>query len=143
VRGLFVPILVIHVVVAVLGMGSLLSVAIVASTARRRAGTSADAVTWLRPLLRYSAFSLAAMLVTGILMDVVIAGAFHQRWWFRGSVLLLVATGAMTGQARRMLRRSQTAADERDALLRRTQGLAYGMCALVAVITVLMEVRPF
>ena len=61
----FIPLLVIHVVVAVVGLGSLLSVAVVAAIARRAERASTDVTAWLATLLRYSAVSLGAMLATG------------------------------------------------------------------------------
>jgi hypothetical protein len=139
----FIPVLVIHVVVAVLGLGSILSVAVVAATARRAGRGSTDIAAWLGPLLRYSAFSLAAMLATGALMDFVTGGAFSRWWWFRGSALLLVVTGVLHAQARRTVRRGFANEDGRDAVLRRVERIAYGMCALIAAITVLMEAKPF
>lgn len=137
------PLLVTHVLVAVLGLGSIVSVALVAGTARRVGHGSTDVSAWLGPLLRYSAFSLAAMLVTGILMDLAAGGAFSAQWWFRGSALLLVATGVLHAQARRAVRTGLAREDRGDATLRRVERIAYGMCALIAAITVLMEVRPF
>src|SRR5438093_6679312 len=97
---LFIPVLVVHVVVAVLGLGSLLSVAVVAAIARRAGPGSTDVTAWLATLLRYSAVSLAAMLATGAMMDFVTGGTFHDWWWFRASALLLVATGVLHGRAR-------------------------------------------
>ena len=131
---LYTSLLVIHVVVAVVGVGSIASVAIVAAIARRAGQASTQVLLSIAPLLRYSAFSLAAMLLTGILLDFAAHGAFHESWWFRGSALLLVATGALHGFARRAMR---------TAALRRVECIAYGMSALVAVITMLMEVKPF
>src|SRR5713101_1034028 len=104
--SLFTPTLVAHVLVAVLGLGSVVSIAIIAAPARKSRRDSAEALPWLVPLLRYSAFSLGAMLATGILLDVAAKGAFHESWWFRGSALLLVATSALNGQARRTIRLS-------------------------------------
>ncbi|HMJ63373.1 MAG TPA: hypothetical protein VK493_16505, partial [Bryobacteraceae bacterium] len=98
---LYASLLVIHVIVAVLGVGSIASVAIVAATGRRAGHPSTQVLVTITPLLRYTVFSLAAMLVTGILLDLVAHGAFHESWWFRGSALLLVATGALHGFARR------------------------------------------
>ena len=101
------------------------------------------ALPWLIPLLRYSAFSLGAMLVTGILLDIAANGAFHGSWWFRGSALLLVATGALHGQARRTVRVSLAEKANSDTVLRRLERLAFAMCILIAGISVLMEVKPF
>ncbi len=95
--GLFVPTLVLHVLVAVLGLGSIASVAIIAATARRSRRGAKEIFSWLGPLLRYSAISLGAMLVTGILLDLAAQGTFRHYWWFRGSALLLVAIGALHG----------------------------------------------
>ena len=139
---LFLPLLVIHVVVAVLGLGSLLSIAVVASTARRAGRESADVATWLRTLLRGSAVSLAIMLATGLLMDVVRGGALHAWWWFRASVFLLLATGALHARARRLVREGLVRGRS-EAVLGRVERIAYGMCVLVAAITVLMEAKPF
>jgi hypothetical protein len=142
VTALFMPLLVTHVVVSVLGLGSILSIALVAATVRRSRKASADVSAWLGPLLRMSGWSLAAMLLTGVLMDVLARGAFHEWWWFRGSALLLIVTGALHGQARRAAR-GLNADDGGGAALRRVERLAYGMTVLVAAIAVLMEAKPF
>jgi hypothetical protein len=141
VSGLYTPVLVAHVIVAVLGLGSVSSVAIVAGAVRRAGGGAAGFSLWLGPLLRYSALSLAAMLITGILLDLTAGGAFRGSWWFRGSALLLFATGALHAQARRALRPGSQ--DDGDAILKRVERIAYGMCGLLGAITVLMEVKPF
>ena len=141
--ALYTPVLVAHVVVAILGLGSIASVALVAGTARRAGGGSKDVFAWLRPLLRYSAFSLAAMLVTGVLLDFAAGGAFHEAWWFRGSALLLVATGVLHARARRAVRSGLASEDDADVVLRRVEWTAYGMSALIAAITLLMEAKPF
>jgi hypothetical protein len=143
VSRLYISVLVVHVLVAVLGLGSIASVAIVAATAGRLERGPTAALTWLGPLLRYSGFSLAAMLATGILLGITSAGAVHEAWWFRGSALLLVLTGALHGRARRAVRRGLASEGDGELAMRRVARLAYGMCALVAVIAVLMEVKPF
>ena len=140
---LYTSVLVLHVLVAVLGVGSIASVAIMAGTARRAGRGAAEALTWLGPLLRYSALSLAAMLVTGVLLGATSAGAVHKAWWFRGSALLLVLTGALHGRARRALRLGLANEGDGDLAVRRVARLAWSMCALIAVIAVLMEVKPF
>jgi hypothetical protein len=143
VSRLYTSVLVVHVLVAVLGLGSIASVAIVAATAGKVGRGSTGALTWLGPLLRYSAFSLAAMLATGILLGITSAGAVHEAWWFRGSALLLVPIGALHARARRAVRRGLATEGDGDLALRRVARLALGMCALIAVIAVLMEVKPF
>jgi hypothetical protein len=143
VSRLYTSVLVVHVLVAVLGLGSIASVAIVAATAGRRGRGAADALTWLGPLLRYSAFSLAAMLATGVLLGATSAGAVYEAWWFRGSALLLVLTGALHARARRAVRRGLANEGDGHLAVRRVARLACGMCALIAVIAALMEVKPF
>lgn len=140
---LFLPILVLHVVVAVLGLGSIMSVALVAAISRKAGPGAVPVSRWLAPLLRFSAISLGAMLVTGMLMDVAAGGAFHERWWFRGSVGLIVLTGVLNGLARRVVRRGLGPDAEREAALRGVERLAYAMSALIAAIAALMEVKPF
>jgi|SRR5579863_6320220 len=132
-----------HVLVAVLGLGSIASVAVVAATARRAGRAATEVSAWLEPLLCYSVFSLAAMLITGILLDLAAGGAFHRTWWFRISALLLVATGALHAQARGAVRKGLAKENRGEAVLLRVEHIAYGMCALIASITVLMEVKPF
>jgi hypothetical protein len=143
VTRLFMPILVLHVVIAVLGLGSILSVALVAAASRRAGPSAVQVSAWLAPLLRFSAISLGAMLVTGILMDAAVGGAFHEWWWFRASALLLVLTGVLHARARHIVKRGLGPDVGREAALRGIERLAYGMSALIAVITVLMEVKPF
>lgn len=140
---LYTSVLVVHVLVAVLGIGSIASVAIVATTARRVGRGSTGALTWLGPLLRYSAFSLAAMLATGSLLGLISGGAVHEAWWFRGSALLLIATGVLHARARRAFRQGLANEADGDLALQRVTRIAYGMCGIVAVIAALMEVKPF
>ena len=141
--SLYVPLLVVHVLVAVLGVGSIASLAVLSGTARRTGRGSMDASVWLGPLLRYSAVSLGAMLATGAFLDFATGGAFHEAWWFRGSALLLVATGGLHAQARRAVRRGLAGEGVTAVTLRRVERIAYGMCALIAAIAVLMETKPF
>ena len=138
----FIPLLVLHVVVAVLGLGSVLAVALVAAASRRAGRDLAQVSTSLAPLLRGSGLSLGVMLITGMLMDVVGRGAFHEWWWFRGSALLLVLTGVLHGLARRLVTRGLRAGAGGDALPK-IERLAYAMSVLIAVIAFLMEVKPF
>ena len=144
-NNLYTYLLVAHVLIAVLGLGSVAAVAIVAATARRvergSTGAPTKVLMWLGPLLRCSTFSLVAMMSTGFLLNLMVSGAFSATWWFRGSVLLLVATNVLQALVRREVRRG--IANEDDGSLRRVKRIVYGMCTLIAVITVLMEVKPF
>ncbi len=140
---LFIPTLVLHVLVAVLGLGSVASVPIVAAAALRSRHQTKEVFSWLSPLLRLSAISLGAMLVTGILLDFAAQGGFRHFWWFRGSALLLLATGALHGQGRRAVRSGAAGGGNGGGALRRIERIGYAMCALVLAITVLMVIKPF
>lgn len=83
------------------------------------------------------------MLLSGLLLDLLARGAFHGFWWFRGSVILLFATGAVHGQARRALRLGSASEDRPDPWVSRIEYSAYGMCVLIGAITMLMELKPF
>jgi hypothetical protein len=143
VTNLHTPVLVAHVLVAVLGLGSIASVAIVSTTARRAERDSTGVLPWLYPLLRYAAFSLVAVLATGVLLDLTAGGAFRAAWWLRGSALLLVASGLLNARARRAVRRGLAKEDDSDLVLRRVERMAYAICALIAIIVVLMLLKPF
>lgn len=140
---IYATILALHVLFAVLGLGSIASVAVLAATARRTGRAAAEAAVWLGPLLRYFALSLGVMLLTGILLDLAARGAFHGAWWLRGSVLLLVATGAVHAWTRRGLRQGPAGKSREGAMLQRVVYGACTMCVLIGAITVLMEVKPF
>jgi uncharacterized membrane protein len=143
-------VLVTHVLVAILGVGSIASIAFVTTTARRSGREPSDLSTWLSPLFRISAFSLLIMLITGATLDYLVGGAFHHMWWFRVSFLLLLVTGALHGGTRRTVRTglaaqpaSGSGSASAAASLRRVERLAYAMCFLIAAITALMEAKPF
>jgi uncharacterized membrane protein len=138
----FTSVLALHVIVAVLGLGSIASIAIVAGAARRTGRVADDVLISLGSLLRVSGVSLGAMLVTGVLLNFAAGNAFSAMWWFRGSALLLIATGVLHALARRTIRTAPAGGDRRSAL-RRVERIAYAMCALIAVIAVLMEIKPF
>jgi uncharacterized membrane protein len=142
-RILFLSMLVFHVVAGVLGIGSIVSVALLATMARRRRRGTAETFFWLRPLLRSSGISLGAMLVTGGILDFAMQGVFRSSWWFRGSVLLLLVTGALHGLSRRAMRTVAVNEASNDVVLRRVERIAYAMCVLIVAITVLMVVKPF
>jgi uncharacterized membrane protein len=132
-----------HVLVAILGLGSVVSVAFMAAIVRRTGRGAIEASTWIKPLLRLSAYSLAGMLVTGVLIIYAAGGGYHRAWWLRVSVLLLVFTGALHARARRAMRAEPANDHEAKIALRRVEVIAYGMSSLIATITVLMELKPF
>lgn len=135
--------LVTHVLVAILGLGSVVSVAIMAAMVRRTGHGAAEVSVWIRPLLRLSAFSLAGMLLTGIAIIAAAGGGYHRAWWLRASVLLLVVTGALHARARRALKTEPASEHDARLALQRVERIAYAMSLLIATITVLMELKPF
>lgn len=141
-RSLYTTVLALHVVVAVLGLGLIAAVPLVVAAGRRQGRTAAEVAAVLTPLLRYSGISLGVLLLTGAILDVAVGGALHERWWFRGSALLLFVTGALHGMTRRALR-GALAAPASEPLLRHVERLAYAMCLVIAAIVVLMEAKPF
>jgi len=126
-----------HVWVAVLGLGSITATAIVA----RHTRTTRHPACCGSRSGRVSV--LAAMFVTGAALDVLAGGAFHEAWWFRLAALSLVPTGAMVGQARRFTRRWIAGELDADRARTRVARMAWLASALVAWITLLMELRPF
>ncbi len=104
--------LVFHVIVAVLGVGQLAALA--------RTGSEA--------LFLPVRIALALMFITGAALEYVGGGAWHGFVWFRASVGLLVATGVLLVFAKRNERHRKT--------------LAWICCALIAIITALMELKP-
>jgi hypothetical protein len=136
-------VLLLHVLVAVLGLGLIGSVTLVAGAARRIIPTPANLLQWLDPVLKYSGISLAMMLVTGVLLDLAASGSFRGFWWFRGAALLLLLAGTLHGQTLRAVRQFHLGKADIDTILRKVERLGYAMCALIVAITVMMEVRPF
>ena len=84
--SLYLIALLTHVLVAILGLGSVVCIALIAAAARRAGRNAAEAAAGLRPLLRLSAFSLAIMLISGMVMVSSAGGGFHGAWWVRLSV---------------------------------------------------------
>ncbi len=126
-HSLFTLMLVLHVLVAVLGLGSMVSIAVVALTTRRTERGAGEVLPSIASLLRLSAVSLATMLATGIMLDLAAKGAFRGSWWFRGSVLLLIAGGALNGAARRSIRSGYVEQADQGFVLQRIERIAHAM----------------
>jgi hypothetical protein len=119
---------VLHVLIAVLGVGQVGAVALAATSARRSRGE----VRSLAPLVRCTRFSLAAMVATGVWMEIASAGAHRGLWWLRVSAILIVVTFFFQ-------RRAMAALQDP----RRLERAAWSMCGAIALITVLMQMKPF
>jgi hypothetical protein len=136
--SLFVAAFALHVLAAILGVGPVVALAIGSSRAARE--SALDRSDILAPLSRWVSLGLGLMLITGILMDVGAGGIFHKAGWFRASGLLLVFIGVLNALARRRLRTSQSATHPQG--LRFVARASWLMCATVAVITLLMTLKP-
>lgn len=125
----------IHVGVAVVGLGVVVAVGLLA---RDRAQVQLAA---LRPLLRVAAAALGLVFVSGIGLDLLADRAFDRSPWFRAAALSLVACGAAIGWARRVLARGLDGRLDPSRARVRIARAAWLACALVAWIVFLMEVR--
>ena len=124
-----------HVITAVLGLGPLAGVTVMTAS-----GTSLQ-LGPLQRIMRLVIWSLLVMLVTGATLAGLVHGAFERSWWLRISVLLFFLLGFLHGRVRRVLREGATALD--PAAIRRLNRILWGMCGCVAVITYLMQTKPW
>jgi hypothetical protein len=122
-----------HVVVAVLAVGLVGAVPLTARWARQSPDPIAGSGGILAALLRAIQLGLLLMLVTGVALDWSVAGGFHRMGWFKASMVVLVLIGVCLGRARAALRGNA---------LRRVEQWGWAMCASVAAITVLMQMKP-
>jgi hypothetical protein len=110
----------------------------VARHADALAGT--DAV--LGTVLRAVQLGLAAMLVTGVLLDTAVGGAYHSTGWFRASGVLFLAIAAAVGFARIAFRRSGAPGVTRRDALARVERWGWVASVLVALVTIVMRTKP-
>lgn len=136
-----------HVIVAILGVGTLPALALLT----RRPPLPAGAPRPLPPepalrvfgrLLRLAQVSLALMLVTGAAIIALVHGAFGRQGWMIASVVLFVLVGAATGIAHTQLRKALASAGS-VAHLERAHRLIVAASAGVGLIAWLMESKPF
>ena len=132
---LYAVAIVVHVLVAVLAIGLVGAIPITARLARLSAGQLAVPARLLETLLRAMQLGFTLMLLTGVLLDVSAAGAFHRTGWFKASIGVLVVIGFSHARARAALRRGNE--------LERVEQWGWAMCASVALITLLMQWKPF
>jgi hypothetical protein len=137
---LYAAVRLVHVIVAVLGTGTIAAIAIVAHKARAQpAGLSASP---LPALVRWASVSLVLMLITGIWIDFEMHGVFHHALWFRAAMFGLVLTGGTLAVLRRQLASGLRGRLAPERALFRVTTLAVIASALVLAIVVLMERRP-
>jgi hypothetical protein len=139
---LYVIAIALHVVVAVLGVGIVGAVPITARFARRSQGPLAGIERVLAALLRAMQVGFLAMVTTGVLLDLSPAGPFHGSAWFKVSIAVLPLIGFSHVRAKAALRGGFGPGGAPDVALGRVERWGWVMCAAVALITVLMQVKP-
>ena len=140
--SLFSVAIALHVVVAVLGIGVAGAIPITAHLLRGASDTGTTGDRLLGALLRSTQLSFAAMLVTGVLLDVSMDGAFHRTMWLRLCVPAFVVIGVAFGRARATLKKARASGKVEDLALLRIERWGLVMCAGIAVVTLLMQARP-
>lgn len=132
---LYTVAIVVHVLVAVLAIGLVGAIPITARLARLSTVPVVGSERILGALLRAMQVGFVLMLLTGVLLDVSAAGAFHRTGWFKASIAVLALIGFSHARARAALRKGNA--------LERVEQWGWAMCASVALITILMQTKPF
>jgi hypothetical protein len=132
-----------HVLVAVLGVGSIGAFPLCVRSARRGGLALSALAAWALPLLRTARVSLFLGLVSGALLDFVAHGPFHEAWWFRLSGLLVVVTAVCLGRGKVALTRGLSGSLAAPIALRRIESWGFTSVAAVACIVLLMVWKPF
>ena len=140
---LYVFAIAVHVVVAVVGIGLVGAVPLIARLGRQATDSLAETERILGALLRAMQIGFVVMVLTGVLLDVSAGGAFHRTGWFQASLVLLAVNGLAHARARRALGRGRTPGESRTLALRRIERWGWTMCVVVVSITVLMQIKPF
>ena len=137
--SLYVVAIGLHVLIAVLGIGMAGAIPVTAHLLR---GSAAAADRVLGALLRATQLAFAGMLVTGVLIDVSVSGAFHQTTWLKLCVPVFVVIGFAFARARATLRKARASGKVEEAALLRIERWGLLMCAGIAVVTLLMQTKP-
>jgi hypothetical protein len=135
--------LALHVVVAVVGIGLIGAIPLVARFARRAGELPSARSSLLDALFRYTRLSLATMALTGGVLDFTVGGAFHSTGWFRVSVGLLLVAAFSHARARAALRKYLASDSAVGPNLWYVERWGWAACATVALMAVLMEAKPF
>jgi hypothetical protein len=131
----------IHVVTAILGLGQLAGIVVLASATSGQIPVGDGGWTSLGRLARGTRASAIVMLLSGVLLEYAANGAFHEQWWFRLSFAGLLAIGVINARMCSALGKRASVGDRRT-LKGVLQG-AITMCTLTAAIAVLMELKPW
>jgi uncharacterized membrane protein len=135
-----------HALVAVLGIGQVLTILVLAGDARAGSDQLPATLALMRTQARIVGISLGLMLLSGIAVMIPTRGAYAAAWWFRIAFLLFILLGATNGVLQGTLRTASAPASDpnkRGAALARLRTLAWTMCGIVIVIVTLMTAKPF
>jgi uncharacterized membrane protein len=130
--------LALHVLTAVLGVGPLLAMAIIASAEVNRVPHDTRSLVLLSRIIQWA---LVLMLATGGFLLQQTAWVYMHMAWFQVSFALFVFVGAALGMTNRPIRKAGK--EPAPAALARVRLLAWICCALVGCIVVLMVTKPF
>ena len=131
--SLYVVALTLHVIAAVAAVGLVGAIPIAALLARRGGAPAWGSL--VAALLRITQAGLAVMLLTGVLIDVGVHGAFHAAWWFRLSGALFLFLGFAHARTRKAARDGAPAGG--------IERWGWTMYAAVALMAALMAWKPF
>jgi hypothetical protein len=136
-----------HVIVAILGLGPLMALALLTrrpplSTGTLRPLPPEPALRAFLRVLRTSQACLALMLATGAILVAMTHGAFGRQLWMIVSVVLFVALGAGTGLAQSCLKQALKPGAA-IVHVERAHKLLVLMCAIVGAVAWLMQTKPF
>jgi hypothetical protein len=137
----------VHVIVAVLGLGPLVALALLTKRPPIPAGATRPvppeaALRAFARVLRVSQASLGLMLITGITLVALTHGVFGRQLWMITSIILFFAVGSATGMAQGNLKKA-LGSPTPIAHVERAHRFLLGACGLVAVIAWLMQTKPF
>ncbi len=131
-------VLTLHLVVCVLGVGSSLTVGLLA---RSGAGKLVPA-NFFGSMTRLMSFSLIIVVLTGISLVALKDEGQFRHWYFRGVFFLTFLLGALAGTALRGASKMSNDPLESGQLQRLTRSMA-AMAGVTAVIIFLLAAKPF
>jgi hypothetical protein len=123
-----------HTIVAVLGIGPVFALLLLAQAARAGRSDLPATLAMMSKIARVIQISLGLMLLTGIAVLIPTQFAYARAWWFRIAFLVYLVLGFFTGQMQRALRTQAVA---------RLPTMGWIMCTLVVIIVTLMASKPF
>jgi len=130
----------VHLVSAVLGVGPIMGLVVVA----RGGGSSpAVAISISNALLRLTNWGLLAMVLSGLALLYQAQWIQVNAWWLRIGVLLACVVGMGLGLAQSALRQAKRDPSRVDSILSRVATLSWISVAAVVATVALMALKPF